>query len=185
MDHAAERHRFTADQVLQMVEAGVLAEDEPVELLDGELIRMSPQGPRHAGLTAVIHRLLDRAAGPDAHVRDHSPVDGGPWSLPEPDLAVVRGGPADYLTRHPAAADLLLVVEISVTSQAADRRKIGIYAQMGVSEYWWLDLAAGRLRVHRDPDPAVGDYARVEILRAGEQVPVGRTTLDVRELLCE
>src|SRR5690348_17305516 len=123
--------RFTAAEVLRMVELGILAEDEPVELIDGALITVSPQGPRHRALATIVHDRLQTAFGAGYHVQDHSPIDGGPNSLPEPDVAVVRGSPRDLLDRHPAAADLALVVELSVTSHALDRAKATTYAAAG------------------------------------------------------
>jgi Uma2 family endonuclease len=115
MLHGFPRHRFTAADVHRMLEVGVLDARSPVELLDGELVEVSPQGPRHSRLTVMIRELLATAFGPGFHLQDHSPIDAGPHSLPEPDVAVVRGDPRDLLDRHPTGAELALVVEVSVT----------------------------------------------------------------------
>src|SRR4051812_48680699 len=115
------RHRFTTDQVLRMVEVGILAEGAGVELIHGELLEMGPQGPAHRALTVRISQPLEAAYGAGFHVQDHSPIAIGDDSLPEPDVAVVRG-PLDF-ERLPTGADAVLVVEFSVTSQRADRRK--------------------------------------------------------------
>ncbi|MEO1171201.1 MAG: Uma2 family endonuclease [Myxococcota bacterium] len=86
-----ERRRFTVDEVLQMVEAGILSADEPIELLEGELVVVHPQGPSHRSLTVRVHRRLESVYGAGFHVQDHSPIAVAPDSLPEPDVALIRG----------------------------------------------------------------------------------------------
>jgi Uma2 family endonuclease len=178
-----EHHRFTVDDVVRMVEAGILGEDDRLELIDGELLTMSPQGPTHAALTVRIHRALERAFGAGHHVQDHSPIQAGEHTLPEPDVAVVRGELDAFLTRYPTGADVALVVEISVTTQGADRAKAAIYAGAGVPEYWNLDVPARRLVVYRDPRPERAEYAQALLLSDVDSVRVGGTDLAVGELL--
>lgn len=177
------RHRFTADELHRMVEAGVLDEDAPIELLDGELVTMSPQGPRHSRLAVVIHDLLARALGPGIHVQDHSPIDAGPWSLPEPDVAVVRGDARALLDRHPRPDELVVVIEISVTSQSVDRAKAELYARAGVARYWNVDVSARTLRDHAEPDPVTAEYRRVTVLGEDDGVALEGSALRVADLL--
>ncbi|MEQ1571540.1 MAG: Uma2 family endonuclease [Myxococcota bacterium] len=177
------RRRFTAADVTRMVAAGILGEDDPLELIDGELIIVSPQGTVHRGLTVRIRRLLEAAFGPSFHVQDHSPIDAGPDSLPEPDVAVVRGDVDTFLDHHPTGADLALVVEISVTTQAMDRAKAAVYARAGVAEYWNLDVEARRLTVYRHPHPDRAEYALAEFLHAEDHVAAASVTLPVSRLL--
>lgn len=151
MQAIAPRRRFTADEIQRMVEAGILAEDEPVELIDGELITVTPQGPLHSGLRRSIQLALYRAFGEGFVVQAHSPVAAGPDSLPEPDVAVVRGAPRALLDRHPGPADLELVMEISVTSHRLDRAKGAVYAAAGIAAYWHLEVPERRLTVYTDP----------------------------------
>jgi Uma2 family endonuclease len=167
-----------------MVEEGILDEDERLELLDGELVVMSPQNPRHAALAAKLQRLVAAVAPPDTHLRLHSPVAAGPDSLPEPDLALVRGQAEDYLDRHPEGGDILLVVEIAATRQAAGRLKVRIYGRAGVPVYWLLDLSREQLEVHTKPQPG-GGYRESRIAEAGESVAVQGTgaELAVADLL--
>src|SRR5687768_2449561 len=95
-------HRlFTRDEVLRMVEVGILGENEPLELLEGELIEVTPQGPPHANVTAVLGSRLARLYGPGFTVRQSAPIDAGERSLPEPDVAVARGDDRAFGTRHP------------------------------------------------------------------------------------
>ena len=136
-----------------MVELGILADDEPVELLEGVLVVVSPQGPPHSSLAVVIRELLAGVYHDETHVQDHSPIDAGPDSLPEPDVAVIRGRPRDYLERHPRGCDVIVAVEVSVTSHAEDRAKAALYARAGIPVYWRVDVPGRRVEVHEDPTP--------------------------------
>lgn len=177
------RRPFTAEDIHGMVEAGILSEDEPVELLAGELVIVSPQAPPHSALLTEIQHLLHRAFS-KAHVRVQCPLAATSSSLPEPDLAVVRGRPRDYLDRHPTGAEVLLLVEVAITSQALDRTKAPIYAAAGVPVYWLLDLAQRRLEVRTEPQGAQG-YRVVRLYGPEDEValPGRHRLLRVAELL--
>ncbi len=163
--------KLTATDVAVLVEAGALAEDERVELLDGVLVERVPQGPAHASrLTEVLDRLR-AALPPDAVLRPQMPLDGGPSSQPEPDAAIVQGPNQRYLESHPAGGDCLLVVEVAWSSQRIDREKARLYSEMRVPEVWLVDLRAATLTVLSEPDGA-GLWGRELVLRRGGQVPV-------------
>lgn len=180
--HELPHHRFTVAEVLRMAAGGAFDAGPLVELLDGALIDVSPQGPRHSRLAVLVHAALRSAFGDGVHLQDHSPIEAGPHSLPEPDLAVVRGDPRAFLDRHPGPADLELVVEISVTSQAIDRLKGTIYAEAGVPRYWRIDVPARALFDHADPVDGV--WTRVAVLREGELVTLpGAAPIPVAALL--
>lgn len=176
--------RFTAEDVFRMLEAGILSEDEPLELLEGELVVVSPQDPLHAATASEIEHLLERHGPPGTFARAHSPIAAAPDSMPEPDVALIRGRRLDFARRHPTAEDLLLVVEICRTSQVADRHKEAVYARAGVPLYWLVDLATRRLHVHSAPRPD-GQYDEHQSYTEGDRVPVPGTgaTLPVGELL--
>ncbi len=149
VDASLPVHPLTVDDLEAMVSAGILGEDDRVELLDGVLVEMSPQGSPHAGAIRRLTMLLAPvAAAAGLEVSPQCPLDvASAISQPEPDLAVVPTGGWDA---HAARA--LLVVEVSVTSRAVDLgRKVAIYAAAGIPEYWVLDLADRRLVVHREP----------------------------------
>jgi Uma2 family endonuclease len=182
------QHRhFTADEVLRMVETGILAADEPVELLEGELVVVSPQGPEHQTVTERLRRRLEAIYGDRFHARSHSTIQASGDSLPEPDVAILRGEVDDYLRRLPTGADLALAVEVSNTTQTTDRRKAELYARAGVPVYWLLDLAARRLEVRSHPlaPPAESEYAERRTYGEDDDVPVPETDafLSVREIL--
>ena len=165
-----ETWRFTVEDVMKMVDAGVIDEDDPVELINGELLIVSPQGPEHISLKDELRERLVEAYRQGFHVRDQGPLYADRRSLPEPDLCVLRGVPRDYLKRHPAGSDAVLVVELAKTSQKRDRAKIAVYARAGVGTYWLLDLEARRLTVHREPDVTTEQYMQVLTLTEDREV---------------
>ena len=168
-------HPLTIDDVRAMVRAGILSEDDSVELLDGVLVEMSPQSPAHLhAVTRLTMLVVPIAAAAGLVLNPQCPLDvASPISLPEPDIAVA---PAGGWESYPAGA--LLVVEVSVTSSAVDLgRKAAIYAAAGIPEYWVLDLEHRRLVVHRDP---VDDrYEAVEALTDADVVTAARMQLHV------
>jgi Uma2 family endonuclease len=135
-----------------MIELGVIGEDDHLELVDGEILTMTPQNSLHSGTIMVLHARLQAAFGPQCSVRVQSPLALDEMSEPEPDLAVVGGSGRDYLAAHPDSA--LLVVEVADTTLPYDRgRKASLYARAGIAEYWIVNVADRVLEVHRDPAP--------------------------------
>ena len=176
--------RFTVADVEKMLDAGILRDHEPLELLEGELVLMSPQSPRHVRFTERISRPLEAAYGPGFYARHHAPLAAGPDSLPEPDIAICVGDPDRYDERHPEGSETQLVVEISRSTAANDQRKAAIYARAGIPEYWRVDLVARRLEVRSQPR-ADGVYALTRILGRGDrvEVPGSESTLEVSGLV--
>lgn len=146
----------------KMVELG-LFENERVELIDGILIAMSPQGTRHAEVLRRLSELFFGTIRGRARVQLQSPLACGDDALPEPDLALVPLG--DYAHRHPDSA--FLVIEVAESSLRKDRLAKGrVYARAGVPEYWIVNVGEGVVEVHKEPE-ATG-YTRVREGRAGE-----------------
>lgn len=172
---------LTADEVLRMVDAGILGEDEPVELLQGVLTAVSPKSPAHGTVkTRLISWLAPVVVEGRCALRVEEPLvvpDG--TSLPEPDLAVVEG---DIATGHPHTA--LLVVEVAVTSRTVDLRvKPDLYAG-AAPEYWVVDVTERCVEIFTSPRD--GRYTHRGVARAGDQIiPVAVATppLDVMALL--
>ena len=163
------RHRFSFDDVLGMVEAGLLSEDSRVELIDGELIDMVPIGPGHDGLVSGLNRALVLACGGKGIVRVQSTLLLGPRDAPQPDFTVVRPRADFYTARHPGAADTFLVVEVAESSLRYDRTvKLPLYARAGVPEYWIVDLTGRVLNAYRDP--SAGGYAEPTTHEPGERL---------------
>jgi Uma2 family endonuclease len=180
-EHASVR-RLTADEAIRMVEAGILGEDEHVELLDGALVEMSPQGTKHA---VSIRRLAKRfrAVYENAEVLEEKPLAISAHDLPEPDVAVVLQREDDYWDGHPNGREAILVVELAWTSQRIDRRKAPIYAAGGVEVYWLIDLAARKLEMRASP--VDGAYQVTQILGEDDVVALPKSDVrwTVRELL--
>jgi len=164
-----------------MADAGILGEDDKVELLDGILVEMSPRGARHAAaIRRLTNRLVAFATAAGLEVSPQCPLNVvSSISQPEPDIAIVPIG--DWESH---AAHALLVIEISDTSRAVDLgRKAAIYAAAGIPEYWVLDLADFKLVVHRAP---AGDgYTDIAVLTDADEVTAARLplTVAVAELL--
>jgi Uma2 family endonuclease len=175
-----ELHRFTPDEYRRLVEAGAFEDGAPVELLDGLLVRKDMRSREHEQAVEWLSRYLFRGLDDERYaVRVASSLT-LETSTPEPDLAVIpRTAPRPY---HPATA--ALAIEVSVTSLRRDLDiKPVIYARALVTEYWVVDIAGGRVVVHRGPRD--GGYADVAEVRTGGRVvaPAGLPGLTVDELL--
>ena len=149
----------------RMVDAGILGEDDKVELLDGLLVAREPQGNRHAVVVGLVRLALEKAFGRRYHLREEKPVALDRMSEPEPDISVVPGRLRDYLDAHPSKP--VLIVEVAVSSLAFDRaRKGALYARAGIAEYWIVNLSDEVLEVYREPvRRRTWKYARVQLLR--------------------
>ena len=145
-------HRFTTADYFRMVAAGILTEDDRVELLGGQIVDMSPSNPPHAAAVGRVLRVFNRALRDDQTLsRDQSPLNLEPYDAPEPDVALVRPRADEYTTGHPTAEAVLLVVEVSDSTLLTDRRvKLPLYAAAGLPEVWILNLQQDRLEVYRE-----------------------------------
>ena len=143
-------HRFSVAEYRQMGVGGVFGEDARVELIDGEVVEMTPIGARHAACVNRLNRLLVTALADRAVVSPQNPVQVGNWSEPEPDIAVLRPRPDFYAERLGEPADVLLLIEVADTSGAYDRSvKVPLYLAAGVPEVWVVDVAGGVVDVFR------------------------------------
>lgn len=164
-----KRRRFTLDQYHQMAEAGILGEDDRVELIDGEVTEMTPIGRRHAGCVICLTKLFLRACGDDAAVSVQNPVDLSQYSELQPDVAILQPRPDSYRSAHPTAADIFLLVEVADSSADPDRRvKVPLYARSDVPETWLVDLDQENVTVYRDPTSE--GYRTARVARRGEAI---------------
>jgi Uma2 family endonuclease len=175
--------RFTLDEYEQMVQVGILTEDDRVELIGGEIVAMSPIGPRHVDSVGILGRLLTFAAPSDVLVLVQSPVRLPNASEPEPDLALVRF--ARYRRALPGPADIFLLIEVSDTTRDYDHNtKLPLYAAAGIPEAWLVDIAANRIERHTEP--AADGYQLVRYFGRGavvESVSIPTLAISVDEIL--
>jgi len=174
-----ERHKFTADAVMRLAEQGFFDNGPRVELLEGDLVDVSPQGPIHSTLVAMLHALLGEAYGPGYFARSHSPVVGTLDSIPEPDVAIVMGGQREFMHKLPGPDYTLLVVEVAHSSLPYDRKKARVYAKAGYAMYWLIDVQACRLEVYTDPSES-GAYGNTQIFREDETVSLPGSAAKVK-----
>ena len=158
-------HLWSVDDYHQMIEAGVLDEDDRVELLEGKIVCMSPQRPFHAASVQRSSRLFFKLLGDRAYIRTKLPVTLGDDSEPEPDIAVVRLDAHEYCLKHPESADIYLLIEVADLTISKDRKqKARIYGKNQVLEYWILDLQKRQVYIFRQPEN--GSYQEELILNS-------------------
>jgi Uma2 family endonuclease len=164
---AIEMRRWTREEYDKMIAAGLFDPGERVELIDGKILQVTPQGSAHFTAIRLAEEALRRAFGAGFDVRVQGPLGISRSSEPEPDIAVVGGAPRDYRDAHPSAA--LLIVEVADTSLAYDRQRKGsLYARAGVQDYWIVNLEDRCVELYRDPDQ--GSYRSSQRYIAGDQV---------------
>jgi len=163
-----KRHRFTAREYRAMAEAGVLGEDDRVELVGGEIVDMAPIGSRHLACVVALNHLLVEASGGRFFVSVQNPVRLGERDEPQPDLSLLRRRPLPEAPAPPGPGDVLAVLEVSDTTLSYDRNvKLPLYAGSGVPEAWVVDLAGQKVEVHHGP--AADGYRDLWEFGAGEK----------------
>ena len=184
METEATKKLFTVDDYHRMADIGIIHPEERVELIDGEIIRMSPRGYRHTMCVERSIELLVRGLGDRAVVGPGSPVRLSNWTEPEPDVVVFKSR-EHYRRRRRGLEDVLLILEVSASSLRFDQNiKLPRYAAAGIPEVWIADLQNDILHVHREPS---GQAYKTEFaLRPGDSVsPLDfpDVTLKIDELL--
>jgi Uma2 family endonuclease len=166
------RHRFTVDEYERMGAAGLFGEDDRVELIEGEIVELTPIGSRHAACVARLTRLFAGAPADQAIVWVQNPIRLGVRSEPQPDLALLHPRDDFYARSHPGPAEILLVVEVSDTTAAWDRDvKTALYGAAGIPEAWVVDLNDNS--VHVFTEPGREGYAVVRQAMAGDVIATG------------
>jgi Uma2 family endonuclease len=146
------RVRFSREAYHRMVEVGILRSDSRVELIDGEILMMSPIGPPQGGLITRLCDFFVGRVGILFQCRVQLPIVAGDHSEPEPDFAIVHRREHDYLTLHPSPKDVVLLVEVAQSSLDFDLGlKLRLYASSDIREYWVVDVEHRAVLVHRDP----------------------------------
>lgn len=152
LDVEVARRLFTVEEYHRMADAGVLRENERVELIDGEIVEMAPIGTRHIGCVINATRLFITRLGDRAVVSPQNPVVILPRSEPQPDVVLLRPPTVSYSRERPASEHVLLAVEVADTTVRFDRFVKGrLYARAGIPEFWLCLAADGAIEVYRRP----------------------------------
>lgn len=181
---AVTTRRFTVDEYYRMAAAGILSEDDRVELIEGEIVQLRPIGSRHAECVDRLFRYFSRALADQAHARGQNPIRIEPDSEPEPDIAVVRA--RSYAHAHPGVGDVLLIIEVSDTTLRYDTEtKVPLYARAAIPEVWIV--AIDFEHILRFTEPREDGYRIVETFRSDEvitstAVPGATITVALAEL---
>ena len=148
----ATAKRFTIDEYHRLVELGFLTENDKVELINGEIIQIAAKGTRHTTCCRNLLEELVLLVVGKAKLQCQDPITLPSNSEPEPDFAIVRKNPDNYLSSHPNQSDVLLVIEIADSSLKYDQEvKLPLYAEAGISDYWIFNLVENHLEAYSEP----------------------------------
>lgn len=162
------------EQYHAMIRAGILTDDDPIELLEGLLVLKMAKNPRHRVVTGLVRQALEQVITKSWYVDSQEPITTID-SEPEPDGTVVRGNRLDYLDYHPSPADIALVVEVSDATLRRDRgTKKRIYARAGIPVYWIVNLVQNQVEVYTGPVKTTEppEYQQRKVYKAGDSLPV-------------
>ena len=150
-----QKRLLTTNAFHHLLQAGVFDEDDRLELIEGEIVEMSPISSEHAARVKRLNKIFGRLLGGRALIGVQDPIRLSEHSEPQPDLALLRPRADDYAESHPGPEDVLLVVEVADTSIGYDRDvKIPLYARAGIPEAWLVSLPSKWFEVYREPSPA-------------------------------
>lgn len=159
--------RFSVSEYHRMAEAGILGEDNRVELVEGVIVEMAAMGSRHAACVRRLEALLNQHFIQEGIISTQCPIRLDDASEPEPDVALLKSRDDFYSQEHPGPGDVLLVIEVSDTSSEYDTEvKLPLYARAGIPEAWLVDLKTETVEVHSHPAP--GGYRQTMRAKPGE-----------------
>ncbi|MGB3849065.1 MAG: Uma2 family endonuclease [Tunicatimonas sp.] len=178
MTVAVDRHTFTVDEYHRMAEIGILTEDDRVELINGEIITMSPINSPHAAIVDRINTLFDSKLSGQTIVRIQSPLLLSDLSEPEPDVMLLVPRDDFYASDHPQPEDVYLLIEVADSSVRIDREvKLPVYAAAEVSEVWIVNLNEKLIEVFHSP--SAGRYQQTKIIKPEQEIVVPHFSLRI------
>lgn len=162
LDFHVEPFEWTLERYHNAIEAGVLTEYDAVELIHGQLVKKMPISEDHAGIIEALTKYFITRFGFEYRYRSENPVPLLNNSEPEPDFVIAQNLPEGVKSRHPKPEEIHLVVEVAHSTLKYDRKVKGVlYAEAGIPEYWIINLRSRKIEVHRDPNPAEGNFETV------------------------
>lgn len=168
-DSILKRFRFSREDYHLLEKVGLLTEDSPVELINGEIIEMSPINSLHAGTVKRLLRFLSNSLADQYLIGAQDPIDLGAYSEPEPDLSILKYREDTYIDSHPKATDILLLIEVADSSLEKDRTvKLPLYAEAAIPETWIVNLQDAKIEVYQSPDK--GKYQAQQIFQSGDTI---------------
>jgi Uma2 family endonuclease len=166
-----KRRLFTIEQYHQMIASGVLTEGDRVELIEGEILEMVAIGSKHGAQVKRLNRLFAGLLEPSVLISVQDPVELGPRSEPEPDVALLRWRDGFYESSHPQASDVYLVIEVADRTLDYDRSvKAPLYSRSDIFEYWIVNLQDNVIEVYRQPSPS--GYQMIQSYQRGMAIEV-------------
>lgn len=146
---AATRRKFTIDEYHRLVDLGFFTENDRIELIKGEIIEMAPKRTPHSVCNSQLWKKLYELIGKQAEIRVQEPITLPSNSEPEPDVVIARKKDDNYLSAHPTAVDVILVIEISDSTLQYDKEtKLTLYAEAAINNYWIVNLVENHLEVY-------------------------------------
>lgn len=165
------KRKFSVLEYNQMPQAGILKENERVELIRGEIVNMSPIGRHHAACVNRLNQLFSQRLSDRVIVAAQNPVELDDYSEPEPDIALLEPKADFYESGHPKPGEIFLIVEVGDSTIKYDREvKIPLYAEDNIIEVWLVDINEQCLEVYRQP--TAGGYGQVQKLRRGQSLSI-------------
>lgn len=162
-------HRWTVSDFHRLAEAGILTEDIRVELIDGQLIDMSPIGDLHAACVKRLNDFLGPIVRENAILGIQDPIILDDFSEPQPDVSILHRKRNYYADGHPRPTDILLLIEVADSSAEKDKKvKLPLYGKSGIPECWLINLNEGLIEQYLEPSP--DGYRTIHFYRPGEVI---------------
>jgi len=166
-----QERKLTVQDYHRMIEAGILTEDDRVELLDGKIVQMSPIGSQHTSTVKRINQLFSSILPDDIIIGIQDPIILPDLSEPEPDVSVLKPSPDFYAAQHPQAEDVLLLIEVADSTLEKDREiKLPLYAKAGIPEVWIVNLPNQQIERHYQVEDGI--YRHRELYAATHTIPL-------------
>ena len=169
------RRKFTIEEYHKLIDLGFFTENDRIELIRGEIIEMAPKRTPHSVCNSQLWKQLYKLIGDRAEIRVQEPIFVSPNSEPEPDVVIAKKKTDNYLSAHPTATDIILVIEISDSTLKYDREtKLPLYAEAGINNYWIINLVDSRLEVYSNPfgERDKFDYRHKSIILNNETIDI-------------